>query len=119
MAQLSLSLCLLTVNVIDLEEELDLVIWTLPGELVHGVKELLERDGTVVVLVKDVEHSLNEEGLQNRMENKVELYGTLMVNMIVNKVELYGTTLMVNGIENKVELYSPFNITVMENKVVL
>jgi hypothetical protein len=55
----------LTVDVIDLEEELDLVVWRLSGELVHGVQELLEGDGTAVVLVEDLEHPLHEEGLQN------------------------------------------------------
>ncbi len=55
----------LTIDVIDLEEELDLVVWRLSGELVHGVQELLEGDGTAVVLVEDLEHPLHEEGLHN------------------------------------------------------
>ncbi len=54
----------LTIDVIDLEEELDLVVRRLSGELVHGVQELLEGDGTAVVLVEDLEHPLHEEGLQ-------------------------------------------------------
>ena len=33
----------LTVNVVDLEQELDLVVRGLPGELVHGVDELLNK----------------------------------------------------------------------------
>ncbi len=53
----------LTVDVVDLEEELDLVVRGLPRELVHGVDELLQADGPVVVLVEDVEHALNEERL--------------------------------------------------------
>jgi hypothetical protein len=55
----------LTIDVIDLEEELDLVVRRLSGELVHGVQELLEGDGTAVVLVEDLEYPLHEEGLQN------------------------------------------------------
>ena len=55
---------MLTVYVVDLEEELDLVVRRLSGELVHGVQELLEGDGPAVVLVEDLEHSLHEERLQ-------------------------------------------------------
>ena len=55
---------MLTVYVVDLEEELDLVVRRLYGELVHGVQELLEGDGPAVVLVEDLEHSLHEERLQ-------------------------------------------------------
>jgi len=55
---------LLTVDVVDFEQELDLVVRALAGELVHGVDELLQADRAVVVLVEDVEHSLHEKGLQ-------------------------------------------------------
>ena len=63
-----LSVCLsrLTVNVVDLEEELDLVVGTLSGELVHGVDELLQADAPVVVLVEDVKHALHEERLRQK-----------------------------------------------------
>ena len=53
----------LTVNVVDLEEELDLVVGTLSGELVHGVDELLQADAPVVVLVENVKDALHEERL--------------------------------------------------------
>ena len=55
---------LLTVDVVDHEEELDLVVRRLSGELVHGVDELLQRDAAVVILVEDVKHPLDEEGLK-------------------------------------------------------
>ncbi len=67
----------LTIDVIDLEEELDLVVRRLSGELVHGVQELLEGDGAAVVLVEDLEHSLHEEGLQNtrrKLSEKEEIW---------------------------------------------
>ena len=54
----------LTVDVVDLEEELDLVVGTLAGELVHGVDELLQADAPVVVLVENVKDALHEERLE-------------------------------------------------------
>ena len=54
----------LTVDVVDLEEELDLVVGTLPGELVHGVDEFLQADAPVVVLVEDVKDAFHEERLK-------------------------------------------------------
>lgn len=56
-------LSILTVNVVDLEEELDLVVGALSGELVHGVDELLQADAPVVVLVENVKDALHEERL--------------------------------------------------------
>ena len=54
----------LTVDVVDLEEELDLVVGALPGELVHRVDEFLQADAPVVVLVEDVKDALHEERLK-------------------------------------------------------
>jgi hypothetical protein len=54
----------LTVQVVDFEQETDLVVGGLSGELVHRVQELLQRDRTRVVLVEDLEDSLGEEGLK-------------------------------------------------------
>ena len=54
----------LTVNVVDFKEELDLVVGTLPGELVHRVDELLQADAAIVVLVEDVKDPLDEKRLK-------------------------------------------------------
>lgn len=53
----------LTVDVVNLEEEPDLVVGSLAGELVHRVQELLQRYGARVVLVEDLEDPLREERL--------------------------------------------------------
>ena len=65
---------MLTVYVVDLEEELDLVVRRLSGELVHGVDELLQRDAAVVILVEDVEHALHEERLKKMFFKEGPLY---------------------------------------------
>lgn len=49
------------INVIDLEEELDLVLWRLPRELVDCVDELLHGHGSRVVLVEDLEDTFAKE----------------------------------------------------------
>ena len=88
---LSLSLCrstvclvFLTVDVVDLEEELDLVVGTLAGELVHGVDELLQADAPVVVLVEDVKDALHEERLQKANGRVTLLSGVPMVRIDPN-----------------------------------
>lgn len=58
----------LTVQIVDFEEELDLVVRSFPRELVHGIDELFEGDGAAVVLVEDLENSVGEEGLKQRMD---------------------------------------------------
>ena len=59
-------LLILTVNVVDLEEEFDFVVRTLPRELVHGIDELLQWDRPIVVLVEDVKNALHKEWLDRR-----------------------------------------------------
>lgn len=54
----------LTVQIVDFEEEPDFVVSALTCELMHGLDELLQRDGSRVVLVEDLEDALREEGLQ-------------------------------------------------------
>lgn len=55
----------LTVNVVDLEEEEDLLAVGLVGRvLVHGVEKLREGDSAVAILVEDLEYPLDEEGLK-------------------------------------------------------
>ncbi len=55
----------LTVQVVDLEQEYELLVGRLPGEVVHRVDELRHGDGAVAVAVKDAEGALDEEGLRN------------------------------------------------------
>ena len=55
---------MLTVDVVDFEEELDLVLRSLPSKLVDGVDELLEGNWTAVIFVEDLEDSLHKEWLQ-------------------------------------------------------
>ena len=55
---------MLTVDVVDFEEELDLVLGSLSSKLVDGVDELLEGDGPAVIFVKNLEDSLHKERLQ-------------------------------------------------------
>lgn len=53
-----------TVEVVNFEEEPNFVVGGLPGELMHRVQELLERNRARVVLVEDLENALGEERLQ-------------------------------------------------------
>ena len=55
----------LTVQIIDPEEELELIVGRLAGELLHGTQELGQRDGATLVAVEDLEHAFGEERLQN------------------------------------------------------
>ena len=55
---------LLTVQIVDLEEEDELLVGALAGELVHRLDELGHADGAVLVAVEDAEGALHEEGLQ-------------------------------------------------------
>ena len=60
----------LTVDVVDFEEEENfLAVGLVRGVLVHRVKELGQRDLVVAVLVEDLEHPLDEEGLQQTRRN--------------------------------------------------
>lgn len=51
------------VQIVDFEEKFDFVLGRLAGELVHGVDELLQGNGSGVVFVEDLEDSLVEERL--------------------------------------------------------
>lgn len=51
------------VQIVDFEEKFDFVLGRLAGELVHGVDELLQGNGSGVVFVEDLEDSFVEERL--------------------------------------------------------
>lgn len=53
----------LTVKVVNLEEEADLVFRRLSSIPMDGRNELLQRDGATVVFVEDLEHTLGEQRL--------------------------------------------------------
>lgn len=63
----------LTIEIVHPEEELDLVVGGLSGELVHGVQELREGDGAAVVPVEDLEHPLGEERLRGEEKRACEV----------------------------------------------
>ena len=54
----------LTVQIVDLEEEDELLVGALAGELVHRLDELGHAHRPVLVPVEDAERPLHEEGLQ-------------------------------------------------------
>ena len=54
----------LTVNIINFEQELDLILWSLTSELMNRINEFLEGDGAAVIFVKNLEDSLHKERLQ-------------------------------------------------------
>ena len=54
----------LTVQIVDLEEEDELLVGALAGELMHRLDELGHAHGAVLVAVEDAEGSLHEERLQ-------------------------------------------------------
>ena len=54
----------LTINIVNFEEKFDFIIWRLSSKLVHGINKLLKGNASIVILIKDVEHSLNKEGLK-------------------------------------------------------
>ena len=54
----------LTVQIVDLEEEDELLVGALAGELMHRLDELGHADGAVLVAVEDAEGALHEERLQ-------------------------------------------------------
>ena len=54
----------LTVEVVDPEEEDQLFVAALPGELVHCVNKLGHGDGAVTVAVEDSEGPFDEKRLQ-------------------------------------------------------
>ena len=54
----------LTVQIVDLEEEDELLVGALAGELMHRLDELGHADGAVLVAVEDAEGSLHKERLQ-------------------------------------------------------
>ena len=62
---------LLTVQIVDLEEEDELLVGALPGELMHRLDELGHADGAVLVAVEDAEGALHEEGLQKNKRKKM------------------------------------------------
>lgn len=53
-----------TIAIVDFEQEADLVVGRLAGELVHRSQELAQGDGPGVVVVEDLEHPLREEWLE-------------------------------------------------------
>ena len=59
----------LTVNIIHFEQELDLILWGLTGELMNRINEFLEGNGSAVIFVKNLEDSLHKERLQNIMSH--------------------------------------------------
>jgi hypothetical protein len=69
----------LTIQIVHLEQKLDLVIRGLTSELVHRVDKFLQRNGTRVVLVEDLEHSLCEERLEMG-QNNCMINGTALVS---------------------------------------
>ena len=63
-----------TVEIVDLEEEDELLVGALAGELVHRVDELGHGDRPVTVAVEDPEGALHEEGLETeRKRTKMRL----------------------------------------------
>ena len=55
---------MLTVDVVDFEEELDFVLRSLSSKLVDSIDELLEGNWAAVIFVEDLEDSLHKEWLQ-------------------------------------------------------
>ena len=53
-----------SVGIVNLKQEGELLLIPLVGELVHRLEELLQRDGPGAVLVEDPEGALHEERLQ-------------------------------------------------------
>lgn len=56
------------IQIVDFEEKFDFVLGRLAGELVHGVDELLQRDGARVVFVEDLKDAFVEKWLKNEMK---------------------------------------------------
>ncbi len=59
-----------TINVVDLEDETRLVVSGLAAVLLDALHEFFVGHGTRSVLVKQLEHSFNEERLSNYGRNK-------------------------------------------------
>lgn len=57
-------MCKITINIIDFEQELNLVLLRLASELVHRVDKLLQRYRAVVVFVEDLKHALRKKWLK-------------------------------------------------------
>ena len=69
MQQKKASLCwfiliLLTIRVVHLEQEGELLLLPLVGELVHGLQELLQGDCPASILVKNTKSPLHKEFLK-------------------------------------------------------
>jgi len=58
-----ISICKPTIYIVDFKQKADLVIGRLTRELVYRIDKLLQRNGTRVVLVEDLEYALREERL--------------------------------------------------------
>lgn len=56
------------IQIVDFEEKFDFVLGRLARELVHGVDELLQRDGARVVFVEDLEDTFVEEWLEIKVK---------------------------------------------------
>ena len=52
------------INVVDLEEEFNLILWRLSSELMNSLDKLLQGNGSRVVLVEDLEDAFAEKGLE-------------------------------------------------------
>lgn len=74
----------LTVYVVDLEEEPDLVVGRFSGELVHRVNEFLQRYRPGTVLVEDLEDSFREEWLKTNEMIYVEI---LSISKYTQRIE--------------------------------
>ena len=66
----------LTVEIVDFEEENEFLVGGLSGELVHCIDELRHGNGSVAVPVEDSERSFHEEGLKN---NKIVFLSPLSI----------------------------------------
>jgi len=56
-------ICKLTIYIVDFKQKANLVVGRLTRELVYRIDKLLQRNGTRVVLVEDLEDALREERL--------------------------------------------------------
>ena len=62
---------MLTIHVVDLEEELQFVHLRPIGEDGETVHQLLEADGAVAILVKELKEAVGEEALKGDKQQKV------------------------------------------------
>ena len=54
----------LTIQIVHFEEENEFFVWSISGELVHGVDEFCHGNAAILVTVEDPEGSLHEERLE-------------------------------------------------------